>query len=118
MSLCALWLVGIIIEGREKDNQRQHGERQGHHSSIRILGGKVKIICGIMRKPASHAGSTKINEGRDIYSFKIRHSAGGCDGFLEGLASASWALTQTPDDKPGIEPPGEHYISEAQARAH
>lgn len=56
-----------------------------------------------MRKPSSHAGNTEINKSRGNF-FKSRHSAEAFDSFLEGLVSASWALTQPPDDRPGIEP--------------
>lgn len=47
-----------------------------------------------------------------------RHSAGACDGFLEGLVSVSRALTQPPDDRPGIEPRGGHYITADSPTQH
>lgn len=53
-----------------------------------------------MRKAASHAGNTKINEKSGQFFFP-EQTVGARDDFLEGLVSA---LTQPPDDSTGIEP--------------
>lgn len=66
-----------------------------------------------MRKAASHAGNTKINE-KSWQFFFPEQTVGACDDFLEGLVSA---LTQPLDDRTGIEPWGGHYISVAKAPA-
>lgn len=97
-----VWAVRIKIE-KQAIIKNNRGTHKATTEAIIILGGKKKIICGIMRTPAKHAENTKINEGRDIFFYRADIQPD-CDGFLEGLVPVSWALTQPPDDRPGIEP--------------